>query len=332
MNEHKKEKICAIVVTYNRKELLKGCLDAILAQTYPVESIFLIDNASNDGTPEFLKENGYIEEITKTANKPLENENTLCMSEQNGEVRLYYVRMHENTGGAGGFYEGMKRGYEKDHDRLWLMDDDVVPRKDCLAGLINESRKQDDCLIISPVKIWPDGTVTGAVMNYNLRNPFTRKFEYFKTTERDLVNYPEYLEVHDVPFEGPLIKKQAIQLAGYPLKSFFIRFDDLEFCIRVRKFGKIILCPRAVIEKKTPTNHVANASQLRKDWYCYYRNLTFIDRLHGGNVFVRYLRPILHLMKVILKMIVKARFKNLKVILLAFYDGYFLKLDEKRFY
>lgn len=51
--QNKKEKIAAVVVTYNRKELIGECLDAILLQTYPVDSIILIDNASTDGTPEF---------------------------------------------------------------------------------------------------------------------------------------------------------------------------------------------------------------------------------------------------------------------------------------
>ena len=91
--ENKKEKIAAVVVTYNRKELLKECLDALLAQTHPLDSIILIDNASTDGTPEFLKEKGFLD-----------------------NPKIDYVRLSENSGGAGGFYEGMKRGYEKGFD------------------------------------------------------------------------------------------------------------------------------------------------------------------------------------------------------------------------
>ena len=37
--------VCAVVVTYNRKELLLECLEALRKQTRPVQGIYLIDNA-----------------------------------------------------------------------------------------------------------------------------------------------------------------------------------------------------------------------------------------------------------------------------------------------
>ena len=89
--------IVAVVVTYNRKLLLMECLQAILEQTYPVSKILLIDNASTDGTEETLSENGYLV-----------------------NPKINYIKMKVNTGGSGGFYEGMKRTmqkklYEKSH-------------------------------------------------------------------------------------------------------------------------------------------------------------------------------------------------------------------------
>ncbi len=49
-----KPSVAAVVVTYNRKVLLKECLDALLAQTRPLDSIIVVDNASTDGTRVFL--------------------------------------------------------------------------------------------------------------------------------------------------------------------------------------------------------------------------------------------------------------------------------------
>lgn len=48
------EIVCAVVVTYNRKQLLRRCLSALLAQSRTVDEILLIDNASSDGTNEML--------------------------------------------------------------------------------------------------------------------------------------------------------------------------------------------------------------------------------------------------------------------------------------
>ena len=58
------ETVCVVVVTYNRKELLIECLEALSKQTRPLDGIYIIDNASADGTPELLlgkglKKNGY---------------------------------------------------------------------------------------------------------------------------------------------------------------------------------------------------------------------------------------------------------------------------------
>ena len=54
-----KYKICAVVVTFNRKELLINCLDAINQQTYKPHTVLIVDNASTDGTKDFVKENEY---------------------------------------------------------------------------------------------------------------------------------------------------------------------------------------------------------------------------------------------------------------------------------
>ena len=47
-------KVCAVIVTFNRKILLMRTLTALYAQTRPVDTILIIDNASSDGTPELL--------------------------------------------------------------------------------------------------------------------------------------------------------------------------------------------------------------------------------------------------------------------------------------
>ena len=55
------KKICSIVVTYNRKEILLECIAAILSQTYPVHKLIILDNNSTDNTKEYLLEKGLLE-------------------------------------------------------------------------------------------------------------------------------------------------------------------------------------------------------------------------------------------------------------------------------
>ena len=43
-----------MVVTYNRKVMLEECLEALLRQSRPVDTILLVDNHSTDGTLEMI--------------------------------------------------------------------------------------------------------------------------------------------------------------------------------------------------------------------------------------------------------------------------------------
>ncbi len=52
-------------------------------------------------------------------------------------IEIHYIRMDKNTGGAGGFHEGIKRGYKAGYDWLWLMDDDTIPSSEALSLLVS---------------------------------------------------------------------------------------------------------------------------------------------------------------------------------------------------
>lgn len=154
-------KTAAIVVTFNRKQLLIRCLTAIQNQTKSVDAIYIIDNCSTDGTEWFLKENGYIKESPPniaTATWRTEKE---VLSINNSSIHIYYVRMNENVGGAGGFYEGIKSAYRDGYYWLWLMDDDTMPNEQALEKLINKMGELSDInpgFACSKV-LWKDGTI-----------------------------------------------------------------------------------------------------------------------------------------------------------------------------
>ena len=207
--ENKKEKIAAVVVTYNRKELLKECLDALLAQTHPLDSIILIDNASTDGTPEFLKEKGFLD-----------------------NPKIDYVRLSENSGGAGGFYEGMKRGYEKGFDWLWLMDDDAKPANDALEKLCmtTSSTSTPENLCFYSAYMSPDG------------KRFTEPIGIVEGNQT--ISYLELKEIlkHRViegtggPFLGFLLPRRVVEQIGLPRNDTFI-WGDYEYLFRIRESG-----------------------------------------------------------------------------------------------
>lgn len=104
--------VFAAVVTYNRKEKLRVCLEKILGQTRSVDLICIIDNASTDGTYDFIRD--------------------LLDTFKN----ISYIHMKQNTGGSGGFHEAFQRFLQSNADWIWGMDDDAYPQGDALERLL----------------------------------------------------------------------------------------------------------------------------------------------------------------------------------------------------
>lgn len=200
------KKVTALVVTYNRKELLKECLTTLIEQTYSLDKIIVIDNDSTDGTDEYVTQ--------------------LC--EQVDKIN--YFKLNENLGGAGGFYEGIKKSLETDYDFLWLMDDDTIPNKDSLENLVDDMQtiKEKASFLASYVY-----GVEGEPMNVPKISDRKEQNGYpfwYKYLDQGLV------EIKSATFVSLLIKREAINTVGLPLKEYFIWGDDEEYTQRLNKY------------------------------------------------------------------------------------------------
>jgi len=233
----KKETICAVVVTYNRKKLLLECLEALLKQTHPLDGILIVDNASSDETPHLLKNNGYIDRIPIITNGPIELKKTI--KNDDASLEIFYIRMHENTGGAGGFYEGIKKGYKKGFDWLWLMDDDGKPTYNALQKLIKAINCQSEGKIFNSLvvdKKDPDKICFGYHLGFNILNKNENYKTYYSLNKLKNQN----LSICDGLaqfFNSTLLHKDVIKKVGYPMHELFIRGDEEEYVLRIQKAG-----------------------------------------------------------------------------------------------
>ena len=253
------DSVCTIIVTYNRKKLLLECLKGLLQQTTPIESIYLIDNASTDGTDILLFNHDYIDKIpSKNLDKPWER-NSIVSNLTNGEsVRFHYVRMPFNTGGAGGFHEGLKRAYEKGGTWFWLMDDDVEPSADALKKMLHY-KSFSGC--IHPIKKYTDGHVfawNGYICDKI--GVIVRQKENFKDKGFSVVNYG--------CFEGMLISREVVEKIGYPNREFFLAGDDAYYGYKASKYTNVIYTNEAVFIKKIKKNS-------KSENYLFYVNRNF---------------------------------------------------------
>lgn len=289
----KDETVCAVVVTYNRRKLLLSCLEALLKQSRPLNAIYVIDNASTDGTPEALLEYKYIPKLPPSnLEVPWEIFYTIANLQDLGtnsnlSIMLYYVRMHENNGGAGGFYEGVKRSYEKGYDWMWLMDDDGIPSEDCLNKLLlGEKIFRADLLAPLVIDINNSGRLSFGIYDYKNKQTIYTFHQAMKYSTNG------FFEGTACMFNGILISKELIKIVGYPKREMFIWGDEIEYLLRTKSKGfKVITICNAI--HKHPIGKIVyhkiffgqfsvrfNNQKLRD--YCKFRNMAFIYKKYDA--------------------------------------------------
>lgn len=257
------ETVAVVVVTYNRADLLPRMLDGLLAQTRQPDLVLVIDNASTDHTADVLA----------AATNP----------------GLEVIRTDENLGGAGGFHLGVRTAYERGVDRIWLVDDDVVPAPDCLQVLM----ATDEPALMSVREDLAGRLVEKAALRFDLDNPLAirPKTAMVETEYGERGRMPERVAVENVAFEGFMVRRDVVERVGLPDPSYFIFYDDVDYALRIRRAGYTIWAVRdAVLVRQLDFDQQHDLSGW-KGFYMY-RNLFVVHLRYGANVLVR-LKPYL---------------------------------------
>lgn len=242
------KRVAAVVVTYNRLPLLQQCLQALAAQTVSLTAIWVIDNASTDGTGAAVKQ-------MKIPN-------------------LVYCNTGRNLGGAGGFTYGMQKAAQADYDALWMMDDDTIPEPNALEFLLEADRcLNEDYGWLSSRALAPDGT--DQAMNRQRRTPYC-----------DISNYEgRIIPAVMASFVSLFVPVTMVRKYGLPIAEFFIWSDDWEYTRRISRKVACYVVPqsRVVHAMKNPgTVNIATDTPERWPRYHYfYRNDVVLYRREG---------------------------------------------------
>lgn len=320
MSHTEKYRVAAIVVTYNRKELLRECLLALLSQTRPLDEIIVIDNASTDGTDQLIKE--------KFAG-------------------ITYVKLAENIGGSGGFHEGMKIAYEKGYDWIWIMDDDATPNNDCLENMCTALRLLNSgkvCIYACHLD-HAEKHFTEPICVYESCGQLLKVEKYDEALKRGRL-----LQARGGPFLGVLIPARAVIEVGLPRKDTFI-WGDNEYFQRLREYGfKIYYDTKSILHHpkhdfgtvKLPLNvfrfkkpiWVTISWPKGPPWKHYYgiRNSTYFGIHNTENVIIcQYLKTMIGgvFRTYIAVKVSPEKFKTLKYCLLGIIDGFVGRMDRR---
>jgi rhamnopyranosyl-N-acetylglucosaminyl-diphospho-decaprenol beta-1,3/1,4-galactofuranosyltransferase len=225
--------VCALVVTYNRRELLGECIEALLGQTRPAEELIVVDNASTDGTAEWLRERGHLD-----------------------RPGVRYLRLERNLGSSGGFARGFEAARESGAEWLWTMDDDAEPQPDCLERLLASAPAREAATVcVCPKVVYPDGS-----LNDVMRADFRRRLRPLRESRYRPGEHPS---IGVTSFVGPLYRMSAVRSLDPPKEEFFVWGDDVEYSLRLAQLGEIRLVPEAiVVHKPLSQSHTNRRSRL----------------------------------------------------------------------
>lgn len=209
------KEVAIIVVTYNRLVLLKEVINALRVQSYSECQIVVVNNGSTDGTEDWLRQQTDIVTITQN-----------------------------NSGGAGGFYTGMKYAVENGCDFCWIMDDDVITLPNALEELIKAYNIKKDIGFVCSQVVGIDGQAMNTPSIYNeSKNGLYPNF-------CDLIEY-QMIRVSSATFVSVLISCAVVKKVGLPCKEFFIWGDDSEYTYRIsREFDCYMSCKSRVVHKR----------------------------------------------------------------------------------
>lgn len=296
-------KLDAVIVTFNRLEDLKECLQKYEEQIESVDSLIVIDNCSNDGTKEYLNNWKRIQ----------------------SKFKKKVIHLSKNFGGSGGFFEGIKYAMLNGADWIWLHDDDAFIYKDTILNLKKsiEKNNQDNISAICGMVYDKENIALnhrrrikrGVIRN---QDKCVTEFEYNNDS----------FEINEFSYVGVAINVEKLFEVGITNKDFFIFLDDTEHSYRLSKVGKILCYPKIKIrhdDKYQKSNHKAN-------WKLYYsvRNNIYFSKhcIKSGYIYM----IIYFLIMAIFKRTIRRDRVGSKLIYTAIQDGLKSKLGKNEIY
>jgi hypothetical protein len=207
-----------IIVSFNTKDLLKRCLESLPSFL----EIIVVDNGSTDGTILMLKK------IKESKNK-----------------KIKIIENKENVGFARAVNQGLKQA---EGEYLLLLNSDIFVKGNALEKLINFAKEQSQIGVVGGKLINPDGSLQGSCFYLPTISRIVREFWFngssFLNKYAPLGKKP--VEVEAIIGAVFLIPKKVLRKVGFFDERYFMYFEDLDYCRRVRKNGfKVYYLPEA---------------------------------------------------------------------------------------
>jgi len=271
---NEQNKVAVIVVSFNGEETIIDCVRSINEITKEGNNeitLIIVDNASTDRTLEKVKC-----QISKL-------KTTTQMS------KLKVIKNKENLGFAGGVNVGTKYALKNGAEYVFLLNQDATVKQGAIEKLVQIIEKDSQIGIVGPLILNPDGTIwsAGGIVD-------KKRFTAGHLDESAIIRHPEPIlgsidegilnqvqndsQVDFVSGCAMMIRNDVFEKIGFFDERFFLYYEDVDFCFRVRKANfKIIFVPQAVV-----THHYQSTIEKeKKKRYFMARNHFLFLAKHG---------------------------------------------------
>jgi len=221
-----------IIVNWNVKKLLEKCLNSIFKNVDGLDyEVWVVDNNSADGSREYLKSlighNENLKVILNEQNIGFAKANNQALKEAQGEFVLLLNPDTEIIG-----------------DALQKTVQFMQYNQDC--GVLGSKLIGRDDKIQKSVRSFP--TIPSQVMIFLKFHRLFYKVKILKDYFQTDFNYEKVSEVDQVMGAFLMTKKEVLEKVGLLDEKFWLWFEEVDFCKRVKEEGyKIIYYPNAAI-------------------------------------------------------------------------------------
>lgn len=248
------------LLNWNGGEMTAACIDSLLAGSLVPGRIVILDNASTDGSAQWL-------------------------GDKYPDVHM--IRNEINRGFTGGNNIAIRYLLDAGVDIVWVLNNDTVVEKDCLRLLVEAMRKDVSVAACSgkilyenpPDRIWYAGANWH---HWSLKSPHRGALE----TDRG-----QYDRLEDVCFISGccmFVRRSTFENVGLFDEAFFAYCEDADWCLRAQRAGlRLQYVPQAIVRHKVSASlrkmhkSVGGGTTSPYSLYILFRNRIFLIRKHA---------------------------------------------------
>jgi GT2 family glycosyltransferase len=241
-----------IIVNWNGKRYLQGCLTSLREQTFRDFDVLFVDNASQDGSVEYV-----IQEFP--------------------EVKV--LRLHENLGFCKANNLGIEEVLARGSEFVLLLNNDTTVAPDCLEQLLAAASQDSRTAVVCPKIFFADhpDTLWYAGADFSL---WTSRSRYTGWRQKDEAQYDRRRAITQATGCAMLVRSSAIADVGPLDECLWAYVEDVDWSIRFRGKGYLLFYePQSRVWHHDGGTSVAGGSQYRRQ-YLTTRNLLLLCRKH----------------------------------------------------